>query len=144
MREDRLRGSPSASQRQQQMLGGDVLVLEVVGFFEGLVEQRCAVFGESRLCADAGNLRQALDLTVGLRQYCCGCAPTFSSTGTTMPSRSSSSAASKCTGSNSGLPFCEAISMARCIASCALTVSFIPTNCHIEFSASLQSSQQRD
>src|SRR5579863_9737008 len=49
--------------------------------------------------------------------------PIFSSTGETIPSLSSSRAASRCTGSSSGLPCSEARSFARWTASCALTVN---------------------
>src|ERR1700674_3191888 len=49
--------------------------------------------------------------------------PIFSSTGGTMPSRSSTRAASRCTGASSGLPCSEASSFARWTASCALTVN---------------------
>src|SRR5580658_2903778 len=49
--------------------------------------------------------------------------PIFSSTGATIPSRSSTSAASKCTGTSSELPCSEASSLARWTASCAFTVN---------------------
>src|SRR6185503_17112421 len=50
--------------------------------------------------------------------------PIFSSTGCTIPSLSSSSAASRWSGNSSGLPCSEARSLPRCTASCAFTVSF--------------------
>ncbi len=49
--------------------------------------------------------------------------PIFSNTGGTMPSLSSSSAASRWTGNSSGLPCSEASWLARWTASCALTVN---------------------
>src|SRR5579864_8611421 len=49
--------------------------------------------------------------------------PIFSSTGGTIPSLSSSSAASRWMGRSSGLPCSEASSFARWTASCALTVN---------------------
>src|SRR5437016_10447550 len=52
-----------------------------------------------------------------------GFTPSLESTDTTMPSRSSNSEANTCTGSNSGLPCCEARSFACWIASCAFTVN---------------------
>src|SRR3981081_1090613 len=73
--------------------------------------------------------------------------PIFSSTGGTMPSRSSTRAASRCTGVSSGLPCSEASSFARWTASCALTVNlsqrmamtsllltfkFISTHCQLQ------------
>ena len=110
--------------REQQVLGRDVLVLEVVGFFECALQklvrrgrQRGLRRRRPKLWADARSLRRFRSSTA------CGPMPIFSSTGGTMPSRSSSSAASKCSGSNSGLPCSDASSFARCTASCALTVN---------------------
>src|SRR6267378_976819 len=77
----------------------------------------------------------------------CGPMPIFSSTGETMPSRSSTRAASRCAGASSGLPCSEASSFARWTASCALTVNlsqrmammsllltlkFISTHCQLQ------------
>src|SRR6185312_3661738 len=52
-----------------------------------------------------------------------GAAPMRRKMGTTMPSLSSSSAARTWTGSTSGLPCCEAISLAACTASCDFKVN---------------------
>src|SRR5271166_4043298 len=50
--------------------------------------------------------------------------PIFSRTGATMPSLSSTSAASRWSGASSELPCSEASSFARWTASCAFTVNF--------------------
>src|SRR6185437_11822370 len=69
--------------------------------------------------------------TLGSRSMACitsastrdGSAPSLVSTGAIMPSRSRTSAASRCTGNISGLPCCEATSLACWIASCDLMVN---------------------
>ena len=55
---------------QQQMLGGDVLVLEVIRLFESLVEQALRGGGKAGLCCAAGDARQIFQNLVGLRQDC--------------------------------------------------------------------------
>ena len=51
------------------MLGRNVLILEIVGFFESLIEDALRRVRERRLCGRAGNFRQAFDLTRGFGQY---------------------------------------------------------------------------
>ena len=59
---------------------------------------------------------------------CCTRTPAPSRTGRTTPSRSSSSAASRCMGRTSGLPFSAARDAAAWMACCDLTVNFSHLN----------------
>ncbi len=51
------------------MLGRNVLVFEIVGFLESLIEDALRCVRERRLCRRAGNFWQALDLARSFRQY---------------------------------------------------------------------------
>ena len=54
--------------REQHVFGGDVFVLEVVGFLEGTLQQLVQCRRHGRLCGGAGNFGQALDFFVGVTQ----------------------------------------------------------------------------
>ena len=52
--------------RQQEVLGGDVLVFEIGRFFEGLLQQLVDFVGERGLGGFSGDLGKFLDLFVHL------------------------------------------------------------------------------
>ena len=58
--------------RQQQVFSGNVLVLEIVGFLEGALQQLVHGLGESGLGSSARDFGQALDLAIGFIQDCLG------------------------------------------------------------------------
>ena len=111
---------------EQQVLGADVVVLELVGHLPAA----------SRSClqprADIGLLPgRAADFRHGghrlaavRRQWPPGSAPSFCRIGTTMPSLCSSRASSRCSGSICCCPAASASFCAAAIASCALMVNF--------------------
>src|SRR5271166_4519603 len=53
---------------QQQVFGGDVLVFEIGGFFEGLLEQLVGGVRERRLGGFSGNLRKLLDVAIEIAE----------------------------------------------------------------------------
>ena len=89
---------------QQQVLGRDVLVLEVRGFFKGLVESACSAPG-SGPAARRRRPREAVSPRSACRSLSSRSVgtPIFSSTAGITPSRSSISASSRCTGCNLGV-----------------------------------------
>src|SRR3954466_8943426 len=53
---------------QQQVLGGDVLVLEIVSFLERTLQQLAQSSRDRSLCGATGNLGQLLNLAINIIQ----------------------------------------------------------------------------
>ncbi len=109
---------------EQQVLGGDVLVLEVRGLAKGLLESLVERLARGRAAPTApatrGSFSSIWCRSVSSRSVG---TPIFSSTAGITPSRSSMSASNRWTGCISGLPSSAARACACCIACCDLTVN---------------------
>ena len=113
-----------AREAEEQMLGGDVLILEVGRLFEGLLDGLAEpVRGAPAAPASRrhGEVFPRSDAALDSRRQVA--TPIFSSTGRMTPSRSAIKVSNRCTGCSSGLPSSEAWAIACCIASCDFTVS---------------------